>query len=358
MRFFNTAGPVVPEDNYHIAPLDRMDRDEIFELIGQQRYFVLHAPRQTGKTSALLALMDELNQSHRYRAVYVNVAPAQAAGEDTPVAMQAILSGLSDSAADHLEDHFIRDRWENILKASGPYGALRETLHRWATADARPLVLMIDEIDALIGNTLISVLRQLRAGYAERPKHFPQCVILCGIRDVKDYRIRSGAEKAVITGGSAFNIKAAVLRMPDFTAAETRALLLQHTEETGQPWSEEALAEVWDSTSGQPWLVNALAHEALKKVRDRSVAIGRHDVIDAREELIRRRDTHLDQLGDKLREPRVRRVIKPLVCGTAPEPFQPDDVQYCVDLGLITTVPRIAVANAIYREVIQREMKI
>ncbi len=356
MRFFNTAGPVVPEKNYHIAPLGRMDRDEVFGLIESWKYFILHAPRQTGKTSALLALMDELNQSHRYRAVYANVEPAQAAREDTQVAMQAILSGLSGSAVDRLEDRFVEDRWEAILQASGPHGALREVLRRWARDDSRPLVVMIDEIDALVGDTLISVLRQLRAGYAERPKRFPQCVILCGIRDVRDCRIHSSAEKAVITGGSALNIKAESLRLGDFTAAETRALLLQHTEETGQPWSEAALEEVWNSTAGQPWLVNALADEALAKVRDRSVTLGRHDVIDAREALIRRRDTHLDQLADKLREPRVRRVIEPLVSGAATGAFQPGDVQYCVDLGLVTATPQIAVANAIYREVIPREL--
>ncbi len=356
MKFFNTAGPVVPEDNYHLAPLDRMDREEVFGLIGQKRYFILHAPRQTGKTSALRALRDELNESHRYRAVYVNVEAAQAARENVHVAMQAILGALTTEARIGHGDALELDTWPDILDAYGAHGALQQLLVRWAADSTKPLVVMIDEIDALVGDTLISVLRQLRAGYAERPRHFPQCVILCGIRDVRDYRIHSSAQKAVITGGSAFNIKAESLRMGDFTEAETRALLRQHTEETGQKWSEEALEEVWDSTAGQPWLVNALAAEALKKVRDRSVTIGRDDVIDAREELIRRRDTHLDQLADKLREPRVRRVIEPLVSGAAAGAFQPDDVQYCVDLGLVTATPQIAVANAIYREVIPREL--
>ena len=71
------------------------------------------------------------------------------------------------------------------------HDALRETLARWATSDAKPLVLMIDQIDALIGDTLLAVLRQLRVGYPERPGRFPQCVVLCGMRDVRDYRIRS-----------------------------------------------------------------------------------------------------------------------------------------------------------------------
>ncbi|MDE2795900.1 MAG: ATP-binding protein, partial [Gemmatimonadota bacterium] len=54
-RFFNTAGPVRPERNYCVPPLERFDLDEVLGLIGNERYFVLHAPRQTGKTSSLLA---------------------------------------------------------------------------------------------------------------------------------------------------------------------------------------------------------------------------------------------------------------------------------------------------------------
>ena len=357
MRFFNTAGPVMPEDHYHIAPLERMDRDEVLGLIEQKRYFILHAPRQTGKTSALLALMEELNRAGRYRAVYVNVEGAQTAREDVPAAMRAILSALSRSAAIHLHDRFVEDSWQRILEASGAHDALGDVLSRWSQDDvSRPLVLMIDEIDALIGDTLISVLRQLRAGYAQRPGHFPQCVILCGIRDVRDYRIHSGSEKAVITGGSAFNVKAASIRLGDFGEGEVRSLLLQHTEETGQGWSEEALAEVWESTAGQPWLVNALAAEALKKVKDLNATIRHEDVIDAREELILRRDTHLDQLADKLREPRVKRVVAPLVSDGEAASFASDDLQYCVDLGLIARDKPVRVANAIYREVIPREL--
>ena len=356
MRFFNTAGPIVPAKHYHVAPLGRVDRDEVCGLIEDWRYFILHAPRQTGKTSALRALMGELNRAGRHRAAYVNVEGAQAAREDVPAAVRAILSVLSSSAADHLDDTFVEDNWQGVLEASGAHDALRAVLRSWSRADARPLVLMIDEIDALVGDTLISVLRQLRAGYAERPEHFPQCVILCGIRDVRDYRIHSSAEKAVITGGSAFNVKAESIRLGDFSEAQTRELLLQHTSETGQPWSGEALEEVWASTSGQPWLVNALAAEALKKVKDLNATIRHEDVIDAREELILRRDTHLDQLADKLREPRVKRVVESIVSGGEAPPYLPDDVQYARDLGLIARSGPIRIANAIYREVVPREL--
>ena len=57
-RFFNTAGPQKPEINYTIDPLSRFDLDDVLLMIRQQRYFVMHAPRQTGKTSCMLALRD------------------------------------------------------------------------------------------------------------------------------------------------------------------------------------------------------------------------------------------------------------------------------------------------------------
>ena len=60
-KFFNTFGPIKTEHHYHIPPLHRMDWEEILHLIRSERYFVLHAPRQTGKTSTLLAIMAELN---------------------------------------------------------------------------------------------------------------------------------------------------------------------------------------------------------------------------------------------------------------------------------------------------------
>ena len=69
--FFNQAGPSVSELNYMIDPLIRINLANIKRLIAQQRYFVLHAPRQTGKTTCLLALMAHLNEQGRYRALFI-----------------------------------------------------------------------------------------------------------------------------------------------------------------------------------------------------------------------------------------------------------------------------------------------
>ena len=360
MRFFNTAGPIKAEMHYHISPLARLDCDDFLQLIRQEKYFVLHAPRQTGKTSALLALRDELNASGEFRCVCVNVEVGQTAREDVAAAMRAILSALARAARHTLDDLFVTDIWRSILDDAGPNDALGETLACWAAADPKPLVLMIDEIDALIGDTLLAVLRQLRAGYPERPRRFPQSVILCGVRDVRDYRIRSSAENAIIAGGSAFNIRAESLRLGDFSRAEVESLLAQHTEETGQAFTEEARRDIWELTQGQPWLVNALAYEACwgnKAGRDRSRSITTDAIQDAREQLILRRETHLDQLTDKLQEERVRRVVEPLLKGADDAgSFAAADLQYVRDLGLVRTDDPIAIANPIYREVIPRDL--
>ena len=61
MRHFNLEGPVCAHEHYCVPPLERVDLDEILQLIDWKKYFVLHAPRQTGKTTVLEALADRLN---------------------------------------------------------------------------------------------------------------------------------------------------------------------------------------------------------------------------------------------------------------------------------------------------------
>ena len=183
--------------------------------------------------------------------------------------------------------------------------------------------------------------------------------MLCGVRDVRDYRIQSSAENAAVAGGSAFNVRAEPLRLGDFTQAEVRALLHQHTRETGQTFTPEALETVWRQTRGQPWLVNALCRRVCfdePASRDRSRAITAHDVFGAQEHLIISRQVHLDQLADKLREDRVRRVVEPLLSGASEDESSTRDLEYVRDLGLIARDDPPRIANPIYAEIVPREL--
>ena len=361
MRFFNTTGPVVPTDHYCIPPLERLNFEDVRTLIRDKRYFVLHAPRQTGKTSALLALRDLLNSGAEgnYRCVYVNVEVGQAAREDAARAMRAILNDLALQARIALGDEFVAEIRLQVLEQAGPDDALKEVLSRWAQADPRPLVVLVDEVDTLIGDTLLSVLRQLRAGYVLRPRGFPQSMILCGVRDVRDYRIHSGSQNATIAGGSPFNIKAESLRLGDFSRQDVEELLAQHTAETGQAFKAEAVQRVWTQSQGQPWLVNSLAAQVCfrnEPGRDRSRPITADAVDEAQEQLILRREMHLDQLMDKLQEDRVRRVVEPLLSGGEEREFSARDLEYVRDLGLVARDDPLRIANPVYAEVVPREL--
>ena len=360
-RFFNTAGPQTPQC-YTIDPLTRFDLDDVLALIQRQRYFVMHAPRQTGKTSCMLALRDYLNASGEYIAVYANVEAGQASRNDVATVIQGVTQNIAAATQMVLgSDLPIQVRRE--VRNVGADAELSEFLRLLSLRLPKPLVLFIDEIDALVGDSLVSVLRQIRSGYANRPAAFPQSIVLCGVRDVRDYRIVL-SNQDIVTGGSAFNIKTESLRLGNFTKEEIRTLYQQHTDETGQVFEEECFPMVWEATEGQPWLVNALANEVtwkMKENRDRTVRITPEMMYRAQEQIIYRRDTHIDILIYKLQEPRVKRVIEPILSNSdqANEGLIPsDDIQYVADMGLIKREQgqNIRIANGIYREIIPREL--
>jgi hypothetical protein len=289
--------------------------------------------------------------------VYANFEAAQTARNDVAAGISTIITELHERAVRELGD-LVSFSEREIREHTDPNKALGSYLGRLCGELDKPLILFIDEIDALVGDTLISVLRQLRSGYDARPESFPQSVILCGVRDINDYRIHRGDDD-IITGGSCFNIKAKSLTLGNFSENEVRRLYAEHTKETGQQFEEAVFPLVMRYTGGQPWLVNALAYEVtweMKNSRDRSVVITADMIEEAKERLILSRATHLDQLADKLKEERVRRVIEPMLTGELSMSVD-DDTEYCIDLGLVKKSERgIVISNEIYKEVIPREL--
>lgn len=265
-RFFNTAGPIKPDIHYNIDPLVRIDIDEIMTLIRQRKYFVLHAPRQTGKTSCLLALRDYINHETQYYAVYANIEAGQALRNNVERVNNAVITTIA-SRSRLVMGNTLADEIAAQVLASGVEAPFAEFLNQWCTLLDRPLVLMLDEIDALVGDSLVSVLRQIRSGYDSRPDSFPISIILCGVRDVRDYRIHT-TNQEIITGGSAFYIKAESLRLGNFSPEEVHELYMQHTAATGQEFAPECFPMIWNATEGQPWLTNALGYEVTMKMRE------------------------------------------------------------------------------------------
>jgi hypothetical protein len=351
-RFFNTSGPNNPADHYTLSVLARLPG--VRRLIDQKLYFVLHAPRQTGKTTALLSLAQELTAEGRYAAVLLSMEQGAPFSDDPGAAELAVLGSWRGSVEAWLPPELQPPPWPD----APPGGRLGAALRVWARASPRPLVVFLDEIDALRDDTLISALRQIRAGFPTRPANFPWSLALVGLRDVRDYKISSAPEGRLGTA-SPFNIKAESLTLRNFTAEEVASLYGQHTAETGQLFTPEAIAHAFELSQGQPWLVNALARQLTEVlVPDLTQAISAADVDAAKELLIRRQDTHLDSLMDRLREPRVRAIIEPMLAGETPGDIPEDDRRFVVDLGLLRRSPLggLEVANPIYKEIIVRTL--
>lgn len=349
-RTFNTAGPIVPERHYHIPPLQRAGGDRLLRLVEDSQYFVVYAPRQTGKTTALLALRDALNAG-ACRAIYANIEGAQMSGDNVKQAIRTILGRLASEARHTLDDDFLSRHRSALLEESGPEGALREALGRWTKASPKPLVLLLDEVDGLRDETLRSVLHQLRSDHRQRGDGFPRSVALCGLRR-PDYYSLSSTDPFDITDTS--------LRISDLSEPEVIDLLGQHTAETGQRFTDGAVEALWDATRGQPWLVNALAAHACfdePNGAGRSRDITAESISAARERLIQRRPVHFADIAHRLRDDRVRRVIEPLLAASEQSPrFADDDVEHVREIGLIASNSPVRIANPIYEEVVFRTL--
>jgi len=335
---------------------ERLRADNVMRLIEQQSYFVLHAPRQVGKTTAIIQLARELTASGKYTAAKVSMEVGRGLGADLN---RAELAMLGDWRGD-IEHQLPAELWPPPWPTAEAGQRIGTALQSWARHSQRLLVVFLDEIDALEDDVLLSVLRQLRSGYNRRPDGFPASLAVIGLRDVLDYKVMSGGSPRLGTP-SPFNIAARSMTLREFTESEVATLLQQHTTETGQAFEAAALQHVFTLTQGQPWLVNALAKAAVEDlVPDANQAITVEHIEQAKELVIARRPVHLGQLTHKLTEERVRRVIEPILAGGTLDDVSEDDLQYVFDLGLCRRDrgQGIVVANPIYREVMPRALSV
>ena len=355
-KYFNTTGPCFPEQHYMMPALGRLP--EVHNLIEEGRYFVIHAPRQSGKTTALQGLVREINAKGEMLALYCTLETLQNRSdpEKTNIAIRELILeniGMSpDSAA-------LSGSLESQPGPTSPLLAVRGVLQRLCRAAGKPVAVFFDEADCLVGDALISFLRQLRDGYVNRMMiPFPTSIALVGMLDVRDYKAQIRPDGQSLGQISPFNIIAEDLLIPNFTESDIAALYAQHTEATGQQFAPGVVDDVWRLTRGQPWLVNAIAYECVARIHGNRFdeTIGVEDVEEAKEAIIRRRDTHVDSLMERMREPRVRRIVEPLVCGDKSElTYNDEDYRYVIDLGLLrvdrgTLVP----SNPMYAEIIGR----
>ena len=353
IRFFNTTGPCNPDDHYMLPPEARLVGAQLNRYIRDKLYWVLHAPRQVGKTTFLQSWAREINAGGEAVACYVSVEDCQGMTE-WQTGMRIIYQDICDFA-----------KWGGLpvplTENKEPNGLLRVTLKKWAELVApKPLIVLFDEVDVIEGETMVSFLRQLRGGFATRGiGNFPVSIALVGMRDLKDYITASTGGRQP-NPGSPFNIKEDSVVLSNFQKDDVAQLFAQRTAETGQQITQEALDYVYEQSNGQPWIVNSLFLRATMRIltEESSETVTLAHIKEARQQMILARETHLDALAYRLEEPGVRGVIEPIITGESdPNLAKKEAFRVCIDLGLVDIVRGTPViANPIYREVIARHL--
>jgi hypothetical protein len=367
-KTFNTTGVCIPAKHYMLPVLPRIP--DIADMIEDDCYFILHAPRQSGKTTFLKALTDKINFDGFYYALYCSLEVSQDA-TDVETAIEDIVvwinRSLKLSPIKSINELALPGVPLSDLAASEKVAAMINYL---SVSLDKDLVIFFDEADCISGSgPLVSFLRQIRLGYNNRydstKSKFPKSMALVGMRDIRDYLVQVRPEEESRGIASPFNIKSESLTLANFTYEEIKTLYRQHTEAAGQIFTDEAIERAWHWTEGQPWLVNALAKEVVvKQLKNNYTAVITDSNIDkAAHSLILRNDTHFDSLKERLKEPRVKRVIEAVVIGAAkfPQGISGDDILYTLDLGLLKKNPNNSYsylsANPIYQEIIVRTLR-
>ncbi|MDR1270478.1 MAG: hypothetical protein LBK82_13230, partial [Planctomycetaceae bacterium] len=302
-RFFNTTGPCDPARHYMLPPAERLVDAQLHRYIKDSLYWVLHAPRQTGKTTFLKSWMCEINAGNEAIACYVTVERCQGLLE-VERAMPALYSAIRK----HADEHGIPVPQTDTNDTTS---ILNGVLVNWSKLVApKPLIVLFDEVDVLEGEVMVSFLRQLRDGFAGRGiGTFPVSIALVGMRDLKDY-ITASKDGKPVNPGSPFNIKADSAKLSNFDKDDVVRLFAQRTEETGQQIIPAALDYVYDQSQGQPWIVNSLLARATLRILDEAntETVTLNHVQQARQQMIDARETHLDALVVRLEDPPIRSV--------------------------------------------------
>lgn len=355
-KYFNIAGPCNPTHHYMVSILNR--NKAVMPLIAQHQYFVIHAARQTGKTTLVKTLVNHFNAEGTHHALYCSLEAASPYTEVEKGITQVFYILEAAIKYSKLPNKELFGKNANLEKTAS---LITTALRSFCQLLDKPLLIFFDEIDCLKNGTLISFLRQLREGYVNRPEiPFPKSVALIGMRNIRDYKSKIREGRQTLGSASPFNIITKALTLSNFTFEEVTQLYDQHTQITGQGFEQAVIKKIYDVCNGQPWLVNAIAREIIVEILNNDYAqkITTAHVDQAVKNIILRRDTHIDSLLERLKEERVRKVIEPLLTGKRfAIDLTDDDTQYCIDLGLITyNDGEIKPANNIYKEVIIRAL--
>ncbi|HBA49307.1 MAG TPA: 9-O-acetyl-N-acetylneuraminate esterase [Lachnospiraceae bacterium] len=274
-RYFNTEGRCRPDIHYMVRLEERLDKIKRM-YVDRGKYFVINRGRQYGKTTTLMALAEYLTDEYA-----VLPMDFQALGTDNfadgPTFVVSFIEYLEEifSRKDGLKDVICPDAYQGLaaLKAQGRKGLdkLFRALSELCRTAAKPVVLMIDEVDSASNNQIfIEFLAQLRRYYLDRESSPTfHSVILAGVYDIKNLKLKIRPEENH-QYNSPWNIAARFNIEMSFSAGEIAGMLREYEDEQHTGMDVNRMARyVYDYTSGYPWLVSAICKFLDEEIPDR-----------------------------------------------------------------------------------------
>ena len=298
MRWFETRGPVYPEDNYVVARTD--ERTDFVNRLKMGRSIVLFAPRQTGKTTFFRNALDSLEDP-----------------ESTYFPIQLNFEGYVDSDADAFYRSLCKEICKEIKsifqkRGKSPSDALNKFLanaqitepismreffeYLGGLLENQRFVMIIDEFDAIPQDALRGFLHSLRQIYLSGRERCPHSVGIVGVKSITQLNY----DRSI----SPFNIQDE-FKLPNFTLEQVQELFSQYTDEVGQPITPETLEAIHKQTAGQPVLVNRIAQILTEELDiPKSEPITMEHFSEAHVLLLRGRSTNIEHLVANIRRDR------------------------------------------------------
>ncbi len=242
MRYFNTSGPCDPREHYTV-----MRRELIAEgvdKVSRGRYLTIFAPRQAGKTTYFKLLLAELREQGEYTPIWISFEALQNATK------AQFYEALSRKLHNELAPFGVTPSQavSNELDLAEFLAALRP--------QCKKLVLVIDEFEGIPKVVLSEVMHAFREIYHKRENYALHSLLLVGVSTIADL---------VVSTASPFNIVDEI-KISYFSEEETRSLIDQYANESGQTFDDDVINAIHENTAGQPGLVCALCAHLVEKV--------------------------------------------------------------------------------------------
>ncbi len=300
-RYFEKSGVVDPAASYYV-PLENvtnMDNHDIKTMVDLGRYFSIFAPRQSGKTTFFEGFCLNLEKDPTYVPLLLSFQRYRNLDKEKfyQLIQKDLYSQLVNrlSAVDCPKLNAVRTCLDSHkLTDHITFSELFEELNR--IIELKKIFIFIDEFDGIplieLENFL-TTLRDLYQRYKKRTDKALYSVGLVGIRNIT---------KLIVGGVSPFNI-ADQVKLPPFSLRNVRDLYAQYTEETNQPFTEEAVKKAYEETAGQPWLVNRLGTILTVNIKPETTdPITKEDVERAVDILLYEENSHFDNVTEKAKQ--------------------------------------------------------